>query len=62
MRLTLVRHGVTEWNAVGRWQGHADTPLSPDGERQARLLGRRLAGERFDLVYTSDLSRAARTA
>lgn len=62
MRITLVRHGVTEWNALGRWQGHADTPLSPDGERQARLLGRRLANEDFDLVYTSDLVRARRTA
>lgn len=62
MRLTLVRHGVTEWNTLGRWQGHADTPLSADGERQARLLGARLRGSTFDLAFTSDLARARRTA
>ncbi|MBB6099625.1 broad specificity phosphatase PhoE [Deinobacterium chartae] len=62
LRLTLVRHGITEWNRLGRWQGHTDTELSPEGERQARQLGRRWQGRRFDRVYSSDLRRAHRTA
>lgn len=62
MKLTLVRHGVTEWNTLGRWQGHSDNHLSEAGERQARLLARRLRDEPFDVVYSSDLARARRTA
>ncbi|PYE52918.1 histidine phosphatase family protein [Deinococcus yavapaiensis] len=62
MKLTFVRHGVTEWNTLGRWQGHSDNPLSEAGEHQARLLARRLKGQSFDLVYSSDLVRARRTA
>lgn len=60
----LIRHGETEWNLVGRWQGHADVPLNELGRRQARLLGQRLAreGVRFDAIYSSDLARAFQTA
>jgi probable phosphoglycerate mutase len=60
----LIRHGETEWNLTGRWQGHADVPLNDLGLRQARLLGRRLAreGVRFDAIYSSDLARAFQTA
>ncbi len=58
----LVRHGESEWNKEGRIQGHADVPLSELGRRQARLLGERMAGERIDAVYSSDLSRAVDTA
>lgn len=60
-RLFLVRHGESTWNADGRWQGHADAPLSALGERQAEAA---VAGftERPDAVWTSDLTRAARTA
>ena len=58
----LVRHGETTWNAAGRWQGQAESPLSDLGREQARLLALRLAGIRFDLVATSDLSRARDTA
>ena len=62
--LILVRHGETEWNRVGRWQGHADIPLSDEGRSQAQRLGERLRreGQRFDHLYASDLHRAFDTA
>ena len=47
-RLLLVRHGQSEWNSVGRMQGHADSPLTPEGRRQAVSAARKLAG--FDWV------------
>jgi probable phosphoglycerate mutase len=60
----VIRHGETDWNLTGRWQGHADVPLNELGLRQARLLGQRLAhdGVRFDAIYSSDLARAYQTA
>ncbi|GIV95810.1 MAG: phosphoglycerate mutase [Herpetosiphonaceae bacterium] len=62
--LILIRHGETEWNRDGRWQGHADVPLSELGREQARRLAARARAEgwRFDHIYTSDLSRALETA
>lgn len=62
LHLTLVRHGTTAWNESGRWQGLTDNPLGPGGEAQARLLRDRLAGETFDQIYASDLTRAVQTA
>lgn len=61
--LTLVRHGLTEWNVAGRFQGQTDLPLSEDGRRQARRLARRTArfGE-IDLLVSSPLLRARETA
>lgn len=62
LRLTLVRHGATEWNAAGRHQGWSDPPLSAEGRAQAARLRERLAGEAFDHVVASDLLRARETA
>ena len=61
-QIWLVRHGETEWAKLGRHTGRTDVPLTDTGRRQARALGRRLAGVRFGLVLTSPLSRAADTA
>ena len=61
-RLLLLRHGESEWNAQGRWQGWADPPLSELGRRQALEAGRRLQGEGFSAVASSDLERARHTA
>ncbi len=59
-RFLLVRHGQSEWNSVGRMQGHADSPLTPEGRRQAQSAARKLKS--FDWVASSDLSRALDTA
>ena len=62
LHLMLVRHGETEWNAQGRYQGQADIPLSSLGRRQANRIAARLAGQNIDAVYASDLRRAWQTA
>lgn len=60
--LILVRHGETDWNRDGRYQGHADPPLNEAGREQALELARKLEALELDAVYTSDLRRAAETA
>jgi probable phosphoglycerate mutase len=60
--LYLARHGETDWNAVGRWQGHTDVPLNATGEAQARALGELLRGAGLSAVVSSDLARAQETA
>ena len=60
--LLLVRHGETDWNREGRFQGHADPPLNDLGRRQAAELAAALANEEVTAVYTSPLRRAFETA
>ena len=62
LRLTLVRHGTTEWNEAGRFQGWGDPPLSARGRAEAERLRDQLAGESFDRIVSSDLLRARETA
>jgi broad specificity phosphatase PhoE len=62
LHLMLVRHGESEWNAQRRYQGQSDVPLSALGRRQAELVAERLAGQKIDAVYASDLQRAWETA
>jgi probable phosphoglycerate mutase len=60
--LIAIRHGETEWNSQGRFQGHLNSVLNQEGRAQADALGERLARERFDLLLSSDLGRALQTA
>lgn len=59
-RLLVLRHGQSEWNAQGRWQGQADIALTPEGIQQAQQAALKLG--KFDLIATSSLQRALRTA
>ena len=63
-RVLVLRHGQSEWNALGRWQGQADPPLTTLGRLQARQAAELLVSEcpSFDLVISSDLKRAVVTA
>ncbi|MGV3570086.1 MAG: histidine phosphatase family protein [Ramlibacter sp.] len=60
--LVLIRHGETQMNRELRFQGHVNVALNEIGLEQARRLAARLAGERADAVYVSDLLRAQQTA
>lgn len=63
-RVYIVRHGETDYNATGRWQGFLDIPLNALGRQQAAHLAQYLQsqGETIDRIYTSDLTRARETA
>lgn len=63
-RFCLVRHGETDWNAERRLQGHTDIDLNARGMAQAEQMARAIkrVNLRFDVLFTSDLQRAAKTA
>ena len=60
--LLFIRHGETDWNRQQRFQGQIDVPLNDNGLAQAARLGQRLAAEPFDVLLSSDLTRAQQTA
>jgi broad specificity phosphatase PhoE len=57
----LARHGETEWNKAGRWQGHTDIALNEEGRLQAHALGRALLARKIVRAHASDLARARET-
>lgn len=60
--LLLIRHGETDHNRQGRFQGQVDVPLNATGQQQAQRLAQRLRDEPLDVLVSSDLSRARGTA
>jgi len=65
LRLIVVRHGVTDWNRQGRFQGHLDPPLSETGHHEAHLVAERMAADdelRPTRIVSSSLTRALETA
>jgi len=60
--IVLIRHGETDWNVEGRYQGQADPPLNSQGILQARQLALELHNSSIEILYTSPLQRAKQTA
>jgi alpha-ribazole phosphatase len=58
----LVRHGETDWNRQGRYQGQADPPLNANGFTQAQRIADRFVDESIAGIFSSDLQRARQTA
>ncbi|MCX7828304.1 MAG: histidine phosphatase family protein [Thermanaerothrix sp.] len=62
MNLILIRHGQTDWNREGRFQGRMDVPLNETGTLEAAALASRLKDVSVDWIVSSPLSRAMKTA
>jgi 2,3-bisphosphoglycerate-dependent phosphoglycerate mutase len=60
-KLVLVRHGESQWNAIGRWTGWTDIPLTREGMMEAERAGLALKGINFAVAFTSKLIRARQT-
>ena len=58
----IVRHGQTDWNLEGRYQGRIDTSLNETGIKQAKKIREELKAVKFDKVFSSPLKRAYKTA
>ena len=61
-KVIFIRHGQTEWNVTGRYQGQSDVQLSEEGRQQAVKLAENFPVEKVDAIYASDLQRAMVTA
>lgn len=62
MKIFFIRHGETDWNIVKRLQGATDIPLNENGETLAKVTSEALKDISFDVIFTSPLKRAYRTA
>lgn len=62
MKVYLLRHGETSWNAMGKLQGHNDIPLNNKGIEQAKIVGESLKNLNINKIYSSPLVRASETA
>lgn len=60
--IIAIRHGETDWNALGRYQGQTDIPLNASGMAQAKQAASFLRDKTIHAIYTSNLSRASQTA
>lgn len=60
--IIFIRHGETNWNAEGRWQGQVDVPINSTGHQQARATAAALELRPISAVYSSDLTRAQESA
>ncbi len=60
-RIHIIRHGETEWNVKGKWQGHKDSPLTQLGKTQAHKVKNSIT-EQIDIAYSSPSNRAIDTA
>ena len=61
-KIIFIRHGQTEWNITGRYQGQSDVPLSELGVEQAKKLAAAFPVQGLTAIYSSNLSRAMTTA
>lgn len=62
MKIIVIRHGQTYWNAFGKLQGQTDIELNDVGMQQAEKTGKLIKNENIDLIITSPLKRAKKTA
>ena len=60
-KLILIRHGESEWNALGKWTGWTDVSITDEGTRLSRELGEKLGDVRIDVAYNSELKRTKET-
>jgi len=61
-KVIFIRHGQTEWNVTGRYQGQSDVKLTEEGKTQAEKLADNFPVAKVDAIYASDLCRAMVTA
>ena len=62
MKLLVTRHGQTDWNLAGKVQGQTDIELNETGMEQAKIAGEKLLNEKIDVIISSPLKRAKKTA